>query len=85
MRGDGIMAKFPTYEEMAKRVAEKALDEFLYQGKSIREWVKIITEQEPILDKIRAEIAEQIIPRSSYTDKQKKQVLEIIDKYRGES
>ena len=52
MRGDGIMAEFPTYEEMAKRVAEKALDEFLYQGKSIREWMKIIAEQEPCEDTI---------------------------------
>ena len=25
--------KFPTYEEMAKNVAEKALDEFIYQGR----------------------------------------------------
>ena len=41
------MAEFPTYEQMAKNVAEKALDEFLYDGKSIREWMKIIVEQEP--------------------------------------
>lgn len=40
------MAELPTYEQMAKRVAEKALDEFLYNGKSIREWMKIIAEQE---------------------------------------
>lgn len=41
------MAEFPTYEQMAKNVAEKALDEYLYDGKSIREWIKIIAEQEP--------------------------------------
>lgn len=46
------MAEFPTYEQMAKNVAEKALDEILYQGKSIREWAKIITEQEPCEDAI---------------------------------
>lgn len=40
------MAEFPTYEQMAKNVAEKALDEYLYDGKSIREWIKIIAEQE---------------------------------------
>lgn len=39
--------KFPTMDEWAKKVAEKALDEFLYDGKSIREWMKIIAEQEP--------------------------------------
>lgn len=41
-------------------------------------------EQESVIDKIRIEIEKQIIPRSSYTDKQKKQVLAIIDKYRSE-
>lgn len=42
------MAKFPTYEEMAKNVAEKALDEFLYHGKSIREWMQIIASEDAI-------------------------------------
>lgn len=46
------MANFPTYEEVIKNVAERALDEYLYQGKSIREWAKIITEQEPCEDAI---------------------------------
>ena len=32
-------------EKMAKIVAETALDSFEYQGKTIREWMKIITEQ----------------------------------------
>ena len=34
--------KFPTIEEMAKDVAEKALDEYVYEGKTIRQWSKII-------------------------------------------
>lgn len=42
------MAKFPTYEEMGKKVAEKALDEFLYNGKSIREWMQIISSEDAI-------------------------------------
>lgn len=42
------MAEFPKIEEMSKRVAEKALDEFLYKGKSIREWIKIITSEDAI-------------------------------------
>lgn len=42
------MAKFPTYEEMGKKVAEKALDEFLYNGKSIREWMLLITSEDAI-------------------------------------
>lgn len=41
-------------------------------------------DNENVLDKIRAEIEVQIVPRSVYTDKQKKQILAIIDKYRNE-
>lgn len=52
------MAEFPTYEEMAKNIAEKALDEFLYDGKSIREWMQIITSEDcisrqAVIDKIK--------------------------------
>lgn len=41
------MAKFPTYEQMAKDIAEKALDEYQINGKTLREWITIIAEQEP--------------------------------------
>ena len=34
--------KFPTVEEMAQNVAENALDEWEYKGKTLREWVEII-------------------------------------------
>ena len=34
--------KFPTIEEMARDVAEKALDEYEYNGKTLREWIEII-------------------------------------------
>jgi hypothetical protein len=63
------MAEFPTYEQMAKEVAEIALDEFLYDGKSIREWMKIIIEQEPCEDAIsRADLIKSkfIIPENEY-------------------
>lgn len=40
------MAKLPTYEEMGKKVAEKALDE-IYGGKTIREWIEILVKQKP--------------------------------------
>ena len=36
------MSKFPTIEEMARNVAEKALDEVEYNGKTLREWMEII-------------------------------------------
>lgn len=40
------MAKFPTYEKMAKDVAEKALDEYIYKGKTLREWIDILSSSE---------------------------------------
>lgn len=40
--------EFSTYEEMGKKVAEKALDEFLYNGKTIREWMQIIASEDAI-------------------------------------
>lgn len=48
------------------------------------EWLSALQEYKDVLNKIRAEIEEQIVPRSVYTDKQKKQILAIIDKYRNE-
>ena len=34
--------KFPTIQEMAKYVAERALDEYIYNGKTPRRWVNEI-------------------------------------------
>lgn len=49
-------------DKMADRVAEKALDEFTYNGKTIREWVEIIVAQDLLaiteLEKVRAELHE---------------------------
>lgn len=36
------MAKFPTYEEMGKKVAEEALDGYIYNGKTLREWIDVL-------------------------------------------
>ena len=38
--------KFPTIKEMAEEVAEKALDEFEYKGKTLRQWIEIISNTE---------------------------------------
>lgn len=53
------MAKFLTYEEMGKKIAEKALDEVLYDGRSIREWVQIIASEDAISRKAVIEIIEK--------------------------
>lgn len=61
--------EFPTIDEFAKEVSERALDEITYEGKTIREWAEIITKQQPCedaisrketLDKINALVAEYI-------------------------
>jgi hypothetical protein len=52
--------EFPTIDEFAKNVAEKALDEILYEGKTVREWVEIIVKQQPCEDCIRREDAIRI-------------------------
>lgn len=51
------MAKF-TIDKLAKEVAEKALDEIIYEGKTIREWADIIANQQPCEDCIRELIRE---------------------------
>ena len=38
------MAKFPTYEGMVKKVAEEALDGYIYKGKTLREWVDVLAQ-----------------------------------------
>lgn len=42
------MAKIQTMDEMAKQLAGNALDNFLYDGKSLREWMKIIASEDAI-------------------------------------
>ena len=44
--------EFPTIDKFTKEVAEKALDEITYEGKTIREWVEIITKQQQSEDAI---------------------------------
>ena len=38
------MANLPTYEEMTKKLAEKALDEYVYKDKTLREWINILAQ-----------------------------------------
>ena len=54
--------KFPTIEEMAKEIAEKAMNEYEYEGKTIIQWVEILKDYddkkntlERILDRLEEE------------------------------
>lgn len=39
------IAKFPTIEEFVKIVAEEAINNYEYEGKTIREWIELILKQ----------------------------------------
>ena len=70
--------KFPTYEEMAQNVAEKALDEYEYKGKTLREWVEIIAAFE--LSTNLAEVGTDAISRRAAID-----ALYSVDEYNSRS
>lgn len=36
--------KFKTTEEMARDLAEKALDEYMYEGKTVRQWAEVLAD-----------------------------------------
>ena len=53
--------KFPTIDKFAKEVAEKALDEITYEGKTIREWAELLVKQQPCEDCISREEVRRIL------------------------
>lgn len=53
--------EFPTIDKFAKEVAEKALDEITYDGKTIREWVEIIVKTQPCEDCISRQVVIEYI------------------------
>lgn len=53
--------EFPTIDKFAKDVAEKALDEYVYDGKTIREWVEVIAKQQSCEDAISREAIDEYI------------------------
>ncbi len=71
-----MIAKFPTCEEMAKKVAEEALDEYIYKGKTLREWIDILRQTRwiPVSERLPEELEPVNItwknhnPESYYAD-----------------
>ena len=55
-----------TLDKLAKECAEKALDNYTYEGKTIREWVEILAKQQICGDCISREEAIKIV--LPYTD-----------------
>ena len=57
--------KYPTIAEMAKEVAEKALDEYEYEGKTIRQWVEVLKDyddKQTTLERIVERLENKIKP-----------------------
>lgn len=55
-------------DKMAHNVAEKALDEFLYKGKSIREWIQIIISKDCISKQAAIDIIESWLSCDDYNE-----------------
>lgn len=79
--------KFPTYEEWGEKVAEQVIDVYLINGRTIREWIEILSDKLTMLNKIRAEIEDEKIDfdldigQEIHYNRAIDDVLKIIDKY----
>ena len=71
--------KFPTIKEMVEEVAEKALDEYEYKGKTLRQWIEIIAAFE--LSTNLAEVGMDCISREQAIDALRKLREEDIEDY----
>lgn len=73
-----------TYKELGEKVAEQALDYYLINGKTMREWINILSDNMSVLEQIRAEIAEYKDDKVIHAEQNEMIdiVLEILDKYR---
>ena len=77
---------FPTYEEWSEKVAEQVIDVYLINGRTIREWIEILSDELTVLDKIRAELhatAEMHDDGDYYL--RDEWIDEIFDKYNAET
>lgn len=42
------IVKFPTIEELAKEIAKKAMDEYEYNGKTLRQWADMLSKGDAV-------------------------------------
>ena len=74
-----------TYKELGEKVAEQALDDYLINGKTMREWINILSDNMSVLDKIRAEIKQEYDNQGDWSFNDGLAfALDIIDKYKAE-
>ena len=70
-------------DKIAKEVAEKALNEITYEGKTLREWVEIIVKQQTCEDCISREAVEDITWEEPSYDDALNVLTEVRDKVRA--
>lgn len=72
-----------TYKELGEKVAEQALDDYLINGKTMREWINILSDNMSVLEQIQAEIYEEFMTiDGGVHDESAIKCMQIIDKYR---
>ena len=64
-----MIMEFPSEEEFAKKVAEKALDEIEINGHTVRQWIHIIEEQDCIRRQTAIDACDQSINIFDATDR----------------
>lgn len=74
--------KFPTYKEMGKKIAEEALDGYIYKDKTLREWIDILAQAQWIQVSERLPNFNDIVLASVNIDYDELKVIIIV--YEGE-
>lgn len=72
-------AELPNFEEMAKGIAKRALDEYEYLGRTLREWADIIVTQKNCKDCIDREDAKQAIRDKFKTLEERCEINEVLN------
>ena len=76
---------FPTYEEWGEKIAEQVIDVYTINGRTIREWSEVLSDELTMLDKISAEIQSMADDEWNIqvgASKGLEAALEVIDRYR---
>ena len=85
-KGGVVMAIFPTIKEMSEEVATRVLDEYIYKGKTLREWIEALVqsekalEAEPCADAISRQAVWVKITSGAYPGESTEQFIDRISK-----
>ena len=77
---------YPSEEVFAEHVAEKALDNYMINGKCLREWINILSGDLTLLERVKREVEQLQIAEGRYEGFYdcRRKVMQIIDSiYQG--